>query len=452
MKTPCLALVISLILAVGGCIMAPGDSPITSSSISNVSNAKPGQIAFGDKGAERNLTPWETSYDPYSYRDIRPGSRPKLDTEEAGFWLLVDKVESQLRTAGNRIQDPALTGYLEDLVCKLAGPYCPDIKTYVVRVPAFNASMMANGTMQIWSGFLLRCHNEAQIAAVLGHEIAHYIRRHSIQRFQDQVARNDALTVLSLGLMFSGLPGEIGQMASYLSAASQMAFGRDHEREADHIGISLLNRYGYDAHQASKVWGQLIREEEASGKPSGGSFFFSSHPASEEREATLKEIATKLQGDETSYTKGKDRYLEVLTPWRKLFLRDEINQGNFKTSLTLMEMLLEEGFNKAETLYFKGEIYRHRAKSNKDKKEMWGLEEDDPDKLDQRDDFEIALEIYQSSIKEGDPPPQLYRSTGLIQSRRGKTEEAQQAFKKYLALIPDAQDRKVIEFMALTGN
>ena len=81
--------------------------------------------------------------------------------------------------------DLKLHAYVEDIACRLGASHCPDIRVHIVRTPWFNASMAPNGMMQVWSGLLLRADNEAQLAAVLGHEIGHYISRHSVERLRD---------------------------------------------------------------------------------------------------------------------------------------------------------------------------------------------------------------------------------------------------------------------------
>ena len=114
--------------------------------------------------------------------DLQPGERPGLETTEAGLWMLMDKMEERLKTSGRVVEDDALDAYMRDIVCRLEPAHCPHIRIYVVDVPYFNANMAPNGMMQVWTGLLVRTENEAQLAFVLGHELAHYVRRHSLQR------------------------------------------------------------------------------------------------------------------------------------------------------------------------------------------------------------------------------------------------------------------------------
>ena len=208
------------------------------------------------------------SKDPYAYKDIPPGVRPALDTREAGLWLMVDKIEEKGKTAGNRLTDARMNAYLEEIVCNMSGPYCRDVRVYIQRVPLFNASMAPNGMMTVFSGFLLRVQNEAQLAAVIGHEIGHYIRRHSVQRLEDAIAKHDFAMVFGMFAAGIGVPvaGDVVQLALL---GSQYSFSRDNEREADLIGINLMHMRGYDAREAGKIWELLLRERDPETDPEG---------------------------------------------------------------------------------------------------------------------------------------------------------------------------------------
>ena len=155
------------------------------------------------------------------------------------MWALMDREERNLRKSPLLIRDAALKDYVQGIACRLGGEHCPDIRVYLMRTPHFNASMAPNGMLQIWSGLLLRMENEAQLAAVLGHEIAHFLMRHSLQRLRD--IKDKAAAGQVLGLF--GLVGALGQLAVYASA---FAYQRDHENEADRIGSILMHKAGYD--------------------------------------------------------------------------------------------------------------------------------------------------------------------------------------------------------------
>lgn len=160
-------------------------------------------------------------------------TRPDVASDEGGLWALMDREERNLRRSPFVVPDAKLKAYLQAVACRIGGEHCPDIRVHLVRTPVFNASMAPNGMLQLWTGLLLRVENEAQLAAIVGHEIGHYLQRHSVDRLRDIRAKSAFGQFLGL----FGLAGAVGQLAVLASA---FAYSRDHEREADRIGAFLM--------------------------------------------------------------------------------------------------------------------------------------------------------------------------------------------------------------------
>jgi predicted Zn-dependent protease len=198
----------------------------------------------------------------------------------------MDREEQRLRRSPFALRDPALTGYLQDLVCRLGGEHCADVRVHVVSNPLFNATMAPNGMMQVWSGLLLRMDNEAQLAAVLGHELGHYLERHSLERLRDTRSRAAAA-------QFIGLFGVAGMVANLGITASMFAFTRDQESRADRLGMALMQRAGYDGAQAALVWDNLLGEMRVTGGDDAGSRnpLLATHPAPANRRDELLRLA-----------------------------------------------------------------------------------------------------------------------------------------------------------------
>ena len=355
--------------------------------------------------------------------DVKPGEQPLLDTEEAGFWMQMDRVEQRVRTSGRVVRDPELNAYLGGIFCELSPDYCGDIRLYVVRSPGFNATMMANGTMQLWTGMLLRVQNEAQLAAVLGHELTHYLRRHTLQKWRDIRAKTDALVFFQLATAVVGL-GIVGLMAQVAALGSIQAFNRDQERESDRIGFEMMARAGYQPTEAPRIWDALVAEKEASERPKG-SIFFASHPTSEERRETLAEMAAAYQA--TAAERGRKRYVEMTAGFRGGWLRDELRQRDFGALQVVLDNLMEAGANPSELYFYQGELHRLRAKT----------EEDDADK---------ALAAYEKAIDLGGAPPEVHRALGLIHWSAKREAQAKLAFETYLSTAAEAPDRAMIEY------
>jgi beta-barrel assembly-enhancing protease len=341
--------------------------------------------------------------------------KPDTATDEGGLWAMMDREERNLRRSPFLLRDAALNSYIQDMVCRLAKDHCPDLRVYLVRTPVFNASMAPNGMMQIWTGLLLRADNEAQLAAVIGHEIGHYLQRHSLDRLRDIKDRAALAQVVAL----FGLVGAFGQLAI---GASAFAYGREHEREADRIGAVLMHRAGYDVAEAAKVWGNLVDEVAArDGKePEKASPLFASHPSSPERRETLETYAGSLPGGIT----GSEAYATQTQRFLDGWLNEEVKRGQHAQSLVLLSRLLQGQRATALLRFYRGEVYRLRGESG---------------------DLDNALVDYRSASQAADAPPAAFRGIGLIARQRGQHTEAIESLGRYLQLAPDAPDSPFIK-------
>ncbi len=359
---------------------------------------------------------------PGALDDMKPSHRPDLSSDEAGLWMYMDRIESRLKSSGRVVTDRALNSYIRKIVCRLEPVLCQDIRIYIVDTPHFNASMAPNGCMQVWTGLMLRAENEAQLAYVLGHEMAHYLRRHTFQQWRTARNTSSALAFLSLSTAAAGV-GFAGDLAQLIAIGAIFAYSRDQEREADEIGFETMAKAGYDPVQASKIWGDLLAEEEAGGK-SGGSIFFATHPTTKERIATLRDLAEKKTKNRDSWTEDREEFLNAIKPFRKKWLREEVQKGNYNASIFLLTRLLKSENDSAEVHFFLGEVYRLRA---------------------EKGDCENACSEYRKALELESPPSEINRSLGIVYLRMGNTKESRESFEEYLKVNPNASDRQIIE-------
>jgi predicted Zn-dependent protease len=341
-------------------------------------------------------------------------ARPDLSSDEGGLWAMMDREEQRVRRSPLRIRDEALLGYLTQLACKLGGEHCADVRVYVVRAPHFNASMAPNGMLQLWSGLLLRVENEAQLASVLGHELGHYLQRHSLERMRD--LRGRAGLAQFVGLF--GIVGLVGQLALIASA---YGFSRDHERQADRIGLALMRRHGYDTRQAGLIWGQLLAEVRATpgNDPTKESVLFATHPPSAEREASLAELsAADAQGE-----LGEQPWRRAILPLRPMLLDDELKRAHPHETVALMNRLLAREPNDGWLLHTRGEARRQRAETG---------------------DLEQALADFDAAVAAADAPAAAHRGRGDALLALGRKPEAKDAWQTYLNRAPDAADAALV--------
>ena len=353
--------------------------------------------------------------------DINPGGRPELHTDEAGFWMAVDNMEEKLKTSGNRVTDPQFHRYIRKIVCKLAESHCSDIRIYVMQVPHFNATMAPNGMMQVWTGLVLRAQNEAQLAYILGHEIGHYLRRHTIQQWRDVRLKSNMWVVFQIATAAAGV-GFVGPLGQLAVLGSIQAFSRDSEREADDVGFELMVNAGYDPREAPRIWEALMREHEASEREAP-SFFFATHPPTEERVETLTAKAREVTAQGGRFFVGKEELEAVVLPLRATLLRDELRRGEFKETQILLDKLMRGGTGLGQLHFFQGELHRLRTEPDDQKK---------------------AVLAYRKALQFPDAPPETHRALGLHYFKAGDSSQALAALKRYLALQPDADDQEMI--------
>ncbi|HEV8642333.1 MAG TPA: tetratricopeptide repeat protein [Methylomirabilota bacterium] len=368
-----------------------------------------------------------------SMTEIAPGERPPLHTDEGDLWMEMDRLEQQLRTSGVLVRDADLTSYVRDAACRVAGPRCEDIRVYVVRSPGFNASMAPNGMMQVWTGLLLRVQNEAELAYVLGHEIGHYVRRHSLQAWRDARSKANVVSFLSLTVGLAGAVvggGAVGSAAAggsdlagrFAALASMNAFSRDNEREADLLGVEAMIRTGYDPRQAPKILERLL-EEQAAAKASGPSIFFATHPPTEERIASLRERAERAAAVGGPLPAGAERFLARTLHVRSVLLNDELRRRQYEAFQVLLNQLERQGMRLGELTFFQGELYRLRGESG---------------------DEARAIDSYRRALALPDAPPEAQRNLGLLLTRSGDRGAARAALERYLQAQPEAEDRAMI--------
>lgn len=359
-------------------------------------------------------------YKPEPLPDLKPGERPAIDSDEAGLWMVMDRVEEELRRSGRVVDDPALNAYLRRIVCRLAPDYCDELRIYVVRTPHFNATMAPNGVMQVWTGLLLRCQNEAQLAYILGHEIAHYRRRHSVQNWRNASNTADAMAFVQLFTSAAGV-GFVGALAQLAGASAIFAYGRDQEREADELGLQMVIDAGYDPREAAKSWHGLMRERDADPDNEDKPIFFASHPPTEERVETLE--AKAAAADVANSEIGADSFAAIVSPLRSDWLQDELKRRRLEQSEVLLRRLAEADTS-GELRFFQGEIHRLRRTD---------------------DDNKRAIDLYLQALDGSDAPAETHRSLGFVYWDTGDDDKAAQSFRTFLSLQPDTGDAAMIQ-------
>lgn len=189
-----------------------------------------------------------------------------------------DPRAKQVKDVGLRIAD-AVERYLnENGYKKMVNEF--DWQFHTVLDPTVNAWCMPGGRVVFYTGILPICQDDAGIAVVMGHEIAHAVARHGNERMSEAIGLQAA--GMTLGVLISEKPQLTQEllMQSYGVAAGlgTLAFSRKHESEADKLGLVFMAMAGYDPREAPKFWQRMSAQGGA--KPPE---FLSTHPSDQTR-------------------------------------------------------------------------------------------------------------------------------------------------------------------------
>lgn len=141
-----------------------------------------------------------------------------------------------------------------------------------------NAYCMPGGRIMVYSGLIDSLGlSDAELATVIGHEIAHALREHTRERVSRAYAQQ---LLLSGATAVTGVSEGTANIANMIGEVTfQLPFGRDQESEADTIGLELMARAGYDPRAAITLWNKMSGAAGGGGTPK----FLSTHPAPQDR-------------------------------------------------------------------------------------------------------------------------------------------------------------------------
>jgi predicted Zn-dependent protease len=189
-----------------------------------------------------------------------------------------DARAAQVRRIGDRLAQAATT-YLGDVGAsdRVAG-FQWEFNT--VNDPTVNAWCMPGGKVVVYTGILPVTQDEAGLAVVMGHEIAHAIARHGNERMSQALAIQGAgMTLEALTASKPGLTRDIFlQSYGIGSQLGMLAYSRKHETEADKMGLVFMAMAGYDPRSAPAFWQRM-----AAGGGAKPPEFLSTHPSDETR-------------------------------------------------------------------------------------------------------------------------------------------------------------------------
>lgn len=219
---------------------------------------------------------------------------------------------------GGRIPDENLQNYINQMGQRIARVcHRPDLSYYFVAVEEGGANAIAvpGGYVYITRDLLKELKSEAQLAAVLGHEVGHVVARDTMAAMSRQIGATAILAAAAVG----DAPSDVTRATAFITGVLTLQYSREDEKDADMTGLSYMTQAGYDPNgmvQTMEILQglQTIRPIE----------FFSTHPNPESRIAYLQERIARRYAAMDGLKQGQDEYAQrVLTPVNRR--RDRVN-------------------------------------------------------------------------------------------------------------------------------
>jgi len=342
---------------------------------------------------------------------------PAAMEEEQMLWRRALEEQDTINGSGVLYQDAEIEDYLNQVAEKLQiNSISPDIsfQIKVVKDPNLNAFAFPNGVIYVHTGILARMDNEAQLAALLAHEMVHCTHRHSLRTLRSIKDRTQAetATVRELAQLL-GVTGSIASISGYT---------RELETEADRVGLDLTVKANYDPREVVKLF-ELLKQEieiERIEQP----FFFGTHPNVRQRIENVNNwLAEKYRGKITGI-KNTDEFQSRISRLVLDNARLDLRQGRFFIAQRTVEKFLTVKPDDARAYFLLGEIIRQRGR---------------------QDDAAAAMKYYEKSISLNPSFPEPHKAMGLIHYKDGEKRLAKKYFESCLLLSPDAADKAYIQ-------
>ncbi|MFO7760603.1 MAG: M48 family metalloprotease [Thermodesulfobacteriota bacterium] len=330
--------------------------------------------------------------------------------------------------------NPEINSYVQKVGRKLAAISSRDLpyEFAVINNSVPNAWALPGGKIAVNRGLLFELENEAELAAVIGHEIVHAAARHGAK----QVERG---LLIQGGVMAAGLAVKDSDYAHLAVGGAQLAaqlinqkYSREAEIEADYYGMRYMAEAGYDPEAAVSLQKKFIKLADAK-KSSWLEGLFSSHPPSRQRLEANKKTARELRAGGLIF---KERYQQKIAPIREkapaYVAYDQgliaLKKGNLDKAAELADKALEVEPEEGKFYGLQGDI------------------------LAARHNYQQALEAYDRGIYQPGEFFELYLQRGLVRKKLGRTGEAEIDFQKSLELLPTAVAYNELGRLALAEN
>src|ERR1051326_2273166 len=270
--------------------------------------------------------------------DVSAIGNRKIGERGLGNWYSLDhdiamgkSYAQQIEQSVKLVQDPVVTEYInrvgQNLVRNSDAKVPFTIK--VVESDEINAFALPGGFFYVNSALILAADDEAELAGVMAHEIAHVTARHGAK----QMSKGELLNLATIALIFLGGPAGFGirQASGFLIPVTFLSFSRGAEAEADYLGLQYMYKTGYDPTSAVSFFEKLQAKESA--KPGTMNKLFATHPPTGDRIEKEKKNIELILPDRDQYVVTTSEFNKVKAHLAELENRRPTEEENSKPSL-----------------------------------------------------------------------------------------------------------------------
>ncbi len=321
-----------------------------------------------------------------------------------------DAIMRDIRQDAALLDDVETNDYLNKLGMTLVGRSVDkerNIEFFIIKDSTLNAFALPGGYIGVHTGLILAAQNESELAGVLAHEIAHLTQRHlarMISRSKESML--PSLAALAVAILAARSSPQLANAALATAQAtsiqSQLDFSREHEREADRVGLSLLNDSGFDPRAMPAFFERFQRAGRV--YESSAPNYLRTHPVTTER---IADIANRVEAM---------RYRQVIDTPDFQFIRAKLRamEGAPQEAVNFFKAGLADKKFSSEAAYRYGLAWASLRDKN----------------------YSDAQEALQKLRQLHAPHPLIFNLAAEIALRRGNVAAAKTEYQKGLASFP----------------
>jgi len=387
----------------------------------------------------------------------------QIDQKNSPYQLSADYGESQ---------DTALAEYISQTGKKVAAishrPRMP-YNFHLVNATYINAYAFPGGTIAVTRGILLKLDDEAELAALLGHELGHVNARHTAQQMSKGTLTQAIVSGVAIAASTQGsIFGDLASQAGMIGAGALLAsYSRDNEREADALGLAYMTQVGYGADGFVGLMDMLNNMNKH--RSNAIELMFSTHPMSIERYQTAVNEVNIRYANQKGKPLYRERYMDHLAGLRAMAPAIEAMQRGDAAMAKKQFPQAEQQYRKALKLaprdytalvvMAKNQIAQEKFKESAAFTKQ--ATQANPDEAQGHllsgvvhlkiNKYETALASFNQYDRLLPGNPQMFFFKGLANEKMGRQEEAAKLYYQYLQRVRQGENaeyayRRLVEW------